>query len=140
MIEYVKEKHLEQLNVLLRYFDIHIENFKILSEHPFSKWLVYIYNDKIVGFLNYYIMYENAELEYIFVSEECRMQSIGFELMNFFINELKKNDCQSITLEVNINNVAAINLYKKFGFQKVSIRKKYYNNDDALLMQRKLGD
>lgn len=140
MIESVNKSHLEQLNTLLKYFDVYIDDYDIIAKHPFSKWIVYILDEKIVGFLNFYIMYEQAELEYIYVSEDYRMNSIGFELMNFFIKEVKNANCNSITLEVNINNIAAINLYKKFGFKMVSIRKKYYNNDDALLMQRKLGD
>ena len=38
-------------------------------------------------------------------------------------------------LEVNENNIPAIKLYEKFNFQKVGLRKKYYNNiDNAILM------
>ena len=40
---------------------------------------------------------------------------------------------------VNINNIPAIKLYEKYNFIKVGIRKKYYNNeDDALIMNKKL--
>ena len=46
----------------------------------------------------------------------------------------------SITLEVNENNLDAIKLYEKFGFEKLGIRKKYYNNtDNALIMTKKLN-
>jgi ribosomal-protein-alanine N-acetyltransferase len=41
-----------------------------------------------------------------------------------------------IMVEVNQNNVQAINLYKKIGFKQIDIRRKYYpNNEDALIMQ-----
>ena len=140
MIDYVKKDQLNELNKLLKYFDTSIENFDIIAKHPFSKWLVYIINNELVGFLNYYLLYENAELEYIYVLDKYRKKGIGFELMNFFINEVKSKKCINITLEVNINNIKAISLYKKFGFEKISIRKNYYGADDALLMLRKLGD
>ena len=43
----------------------------------------------------------------------------------------KKNN---ISLEVNENNESAINLYKKYKFEEVGRRKKYYNKkDDAIL-------
>ena len=45
----------------------------------------------------------------------------------------------SITLEVNSNNLAAIELYKKYGFKNVGLRKKYYNNTfDAIIMTKEL--
>ena len=38
-------------------------------------------------------------------------------------------------MEVNQNNIPAINLYKKYGFNILGTRKKYYNNtDDAIIM------
>ena len=42
-----------------------------------------------------------------------------------------------ITLEVNHTNLIAINLYKKYGFKPVSVRKNYYGSSDAILMVRK---
>ena len=44
---------------------------------------------------------------------------------------------KSITLEVNKNNIPALNLYKKFDFNEVAIRKNYYNGVDGILMERK---
>ena len=38
------------------------------------------------------------------------------------------------SLEVRSSNEAAIELYKTFGFRPVAIRKKYYHNEDALVM------
>jgi ribosomal protein S18 acetylase RimI-like enzyme len=43
---------------------------------------------------------------------------------------------KNIMVEVNQINTPAINLYKKFGFQFVNNRKKYYENKyDALVMK-----
>ena len=40
-----------------------------------------------------------------------------------------------LTLEVRFNNVAAQELYKRFGFLQEGVRKRYYENrDDALVM------
>ena len=44
----------------------------------------------------------------------------------------------NITLEVNINNIGAINLYLKNGFKVVSKREKYYDGTDAYLMLKEV--
>ena len=50
---------------------------------------------------------------------------------------IEKNKNRSITLEVNSTNVPALELYNKLGFEKVAIRKGYYNGVDAYLMRKK---
>ena len=48
------------------------------------------------------------------------------------------NDCESISLEVRSTNKRAISFYKKNGFKIVSIRKKYYDDSDGLLMVKEV--
>ena len=50
---------------------------------------------------------------------------------NAHSNPLSKN---KIYLEVNTNNFAAKSFYYNLGFEEVGIRKRYYNKDDAILM------
>jgi hypothetical protein len=38
------------------------------------------------------------------------------------------------SIEVRQSNNAAINLYKSFGFKEIGTRKKYYKNEDALVL------
>ena len=59
-------------------------------------------------------------------------------LENLIIYSKSKN-LKTITLEVNEHNLYAINLYKKFNFDTVGIRKKYYDGKDtAIIMNKKL--
>ena len=46
-------------------------------------------------------------------------------------------DVSLITLEVNVNNKAAIALYEKFNFEVICKRIFYYGNEDAYLMGRR---
>ena len=55
--------------------------------------------------------------------------------MDFLIDDLS-NPGDKITLEVDVDNKAALALYQKFGFEVISIRKGYYNGQDAYLMGR----
>ena len=62
---------------------------------------------------------------------------IGSTLLQKLIDTAQYQNFKSITLEVNENNLPAINLYSKFLFKKLGIRKKYYNNkDNAIIMTK----
>jgi ribosomal-protein-alanine N-acetyltransferase len=52
------------------------------------------------------------------------------------VDTAKSNGMQSMTLEVRSRNTSAINLYKKYGFTDIAVRKRYYQNpeDDAIIM------
>lgn len=99
---------------------------------------VYLKDDKIIGYISYQIMYERAELNYIFVKEEERKKGIASKMLEYMLNNLKEENIETIDLEVNSLNKKAINLYQKYGFKTVSIRKKYYNGIDGFLMLKEV--
>lgn len=99
---------------------------------------VYLKDDKIIGYISYQIMYERAELNYIFVKEEERKKGIASKMLEYMLNNLKEENIEKIDLEVNSLNKKAINLYQKYGFKTVNIRKKYYNGIDGFLMLKEV--
>ena len=59
----------------------------------------------------------------------------GSFLLENLISFAKKLNIKVITLEVNECNLSAIKLYNKFNFNKVGVRKKYYDGkNDAIIM------
>ena len=63
----------------------------------------------------------------------------GSFLLENLISFAKKLNIKVITLEVNECNLSAIKLYNKFNFNKVGVRKKYYDGKDtAIIMNKKL--
>ncbi len=110
-----------------------LSNYKV-TLNPFNKVIGYYINDILVGFLDYSVMYEKIEINYIFVINEYRRKSIAYNLIKYVVDNY---DFENITLEVNVNNVSAINLYKKLGFKIIGIRKKYYDGIDGYLMEVK---
>ena len=66
-----------------------------------------------------------------------RKSGIGSKLLEKLIQTAKKQNFTSITLEVNENNLPAINLYLKYGFKNVGFRKKYYKNKDSAIIMTK---
>lgn len=118
---------------LVDIFKLYKENYEPMN-NKFAHNFVYAVDNKIVGFVIYTLIYENLEIVDIFIDKENRRKNIGTKLLEkvFIGNENKK-----ITLEVNINNIGAIEFYKKLGFEKVAIRKGYYNGVDGYLMMKK---
>lgn len=109
--------------------------FGVSASLESSCYLGYFLDESLVGYLEYVILYERAELCQIFVLEEFRNRKIGFILMNSLVDICKKFSCYNITLEVNVNNTFAIALYERVGFVKRTLRKGYYRGVDGFLME-----
>ncbi|MBQ8131559.1 MAG: GNAT family N-acetyltransferase [Bacilli bacterium] len=106
---------------------------KDFDSNPFGKYLILKENQEIIGYLYYSDIYERAEINQIEINSIHRNCGKGSKLLEKMILLVDKN----ITLEVKEDNVPAIKLYKKFGFEEKAIRKGYYNGVDGILMERK---
>jgi ribosomal protein S18 acetylase RimI-like enzyme len=110
----------------------------LFNRGPFSHIMVYEDKNEIVGFISYSIIYNRAEIDYIYVEASHRRKNVAYELMEYCIEDVETSGCENITLEVNVNNNVGIHLYEKFGFQVAATRSKYYKGEDGLLMIREL--
>ena len=91
-------------------------------------------DDIIVGFAGILIIMDEANIMNIVTKKDKRKLGIGSLLLEKLIEISKVKKLKSITLEVNEKNVPAINLYKKYNFQQVGVRKKYYDNTDTAIL------
>ena len=134
----IKVDKLDQLQALSRNQSlISIETMEHdLQVNPFGRYLLELENDKIIGYLYYSDIYDRAEINQIEVEVSHRNCGKASKLLKEMLKLVEKN----ITLEVKEDNFAAINLYKKFGFEKKAIRKGYYEGIDGILMERKNKD
>ena len=136
MISELDRNDLIKINELNNSFNYVLKDVKSdLENNPFSNYLIYLIDGKIVGYLNFYLMYEKIEIANFNVLEEYQNKHIGTKLITYLID--KYNNVDNITLEVKESNDKAIHIYEKMGFKKVSIRKGYYNGIDGILMERK---
>ena len=93
----------------------------------------------IVGFAGLKVILDEADIMNIVVKKDFRHNGIGSFLLENLINHSKDLNLKTITLEVNENNLSAIRLYDKFSFDKLGIRKNYYDGkSDASIMSKKL--
>lgn len=125
---------IEIINSFLKEFNTSINTL----DEPFKKYIGYEIDKKLVSFLNYSIMYDRIEIEYIYTQEDYRNQNLATILLNYLVELGINGACKNITLEVRCSNESAINFYLKNGFKKVSIRKNYYKDEDGILMLREL--
>lgn len=119
-------------NVVNKNFSRVYDLDKMFNEE-FNRIYVAEDNDKVIGMLMVVVLYETCEILNIVVDKDYRDKKIASNLLDNLISELDES-VEMITLEVAVNNEPAINLYKKFGFEVISTRKKYYDNVDAYLM------
>ena len=108
-------------------------------ENEMSKYIVAKENDNIVGFAGIIVLPDDIEITNIVTKKSERKKGIGKLLLEKIIEMSRETKKEFISLEVNEKNEIAINLYMKFGFEKVGTRKKYYNGtDDAIIMTKKI--
>jgi ribosomal-protein-alanine N-acetyltransferase len=86
-----------------------------------------------VGFALGRVSFDEAELHRIAVLPEKRRNGAGRELLDRFINACRERGAEKIFLEVRSANTPAVRLYESRGFERISVRKGYYGDDDALV-------
>lgn len=96
-----------------------------------------------VGFIKARIMNDEMEIISLLIDKNFRKKGIGKNLISKILRIAKKNKIKHIFLEVSVENKIAINLYKKFNFNMIGERKKYYNQNgrsiDAYIMRLDLS-
>ena len=115
-----------------------IKEIDTIKTNPFSRKIEYIENDRSIGYLEYSLIYDRMEIDNFFVSEEYRNQGIGTKLLAHLVSLAINYQVINITLEVRVSNQIAKNLYKKFGFREVALRKYYYGDEDGILMEKQV--
>lgn len=116
-------------------------NYNILKDELKSENSKYIrakFNSEIVGFVGIKILFDEADIMNIVVKKDYRNKGIGTILLENLVSLSKKLCLNSLSLEVNEENIPAINLYKKLGFKNIGIRKNYYNEKNGIIMKKNL--
>lgn len=109
--------------------------FKSELENENSRYIIAILNNEIIGFAGIWQVIDEAHITNIVVRKDFRKLGIGSLLLEKLIDICKNlESINSITLEVNEDNITAQKLYEKFNFKVLGKRKNYYNNKAAIIM------
>ena len=112
-----------------------------LCENQFAHLYVLEDQHKVIGYVDVWIIYEQAQIATIGVCQDYQGQGCGHQLMAYALNQCENAHCEVMSLEVRVSNTKAIALYERCGFCKEALRKNYYqdNHEDAYLMIKKIG-
>lgn len=91
-------------------------------------------NDKIIGYIGLYEYDDDLSIIGIALIKEYQNRGIGTRLLKKAKEVARKMSKKSISLEVDVLNTSAISFYNKNNFVVTNIRKKYYKDNDALVM------
>ena len=91
---------------------------------------------EILGYAGMYSIHPEGYILNIAVDEKFRGHKIGSKMVLNLLNHAKNLGLEFLSLEVRKSNIAAINLYKKFGFKGIAVRKDFYDKpkEDAVIM------
>ena len=103
---------------------------------PNTVFLVAEENNKILGYIGMYLSIDEGEITNVAVAPEMRCRGIGGMLLAEAKKEAESRSVGKIVLEVRCSNDSAIRLYERKGFQKVGVRKGFYEfpKEDADIM------
>lgn len=140
-IEKMNLNHLNELQgILISDFD-DFWSFSTLKEeleNENSSYIIGKINNEIIGFAGLKIIFDQADIMNIVIKKTYRNQGIGTLLLENLILLAKDLNISTLFLEVNEQNKPAIHLYEKLGFEKLGVRKKYYNNNNGIIMKKNL--
>ncbi|MBQ9117897.1 MAG: ribosomal protein S18-alanine N-acetyltransferase [Clostridia bacterium] len=103
--------------------------------------LHYVYEEagEVVGYLIGTALFEQAEIANVATHPSHRKKGLAKALMDVFEREVKTRGAEECFLEVRVGNLPALALYHGNGYEKVSVRKKYYpDGEDAFVMKKTL--
>lgn len=91
---------------------------------------------QMIGMACLWSIVSEAHITLLAIHPEHRHQGLGQLLLLTLLKEAIARQLEWATLEVNEGNLAALNLYQKYGFQIAGKRKNYYQStgDDALVL------
>jgi ribosomal-protein-alanine N-acetyltransferase len=135
-----------QMSDLDQIMEIEHESFSM----PWSRWMFereledpershfFVVKDdkKVMGYIGFWIVFDEAHIVTIAVRKEHRHKGFGTMLMSYALMSAVQLGATRATLEVRTSNFTAQSLYEKFGFERISIRKGFYTDtgEDAYIM------
>lgn len=92
--------------------------------------------ENVCGGCAMFFILDEGDITNVAVFPEYQNQGIATKLLEYAIEDGRKNGLKEFTLEVRVSNVPAIRAYEKVGFEEEGIRPGFYSHpkEDALIM------
>jgi len=111
--------------------------YELESSPDRSRLLVTEHNGTITGYIVYWLIEDAGEILDLAVAPRFRRKGIARGLVRGTIVDMEGRGARMIHLEVRPSNVAALALYRHYGFEKAYVRPAYYDKprEDAWVLR-----
>jgi [ribosomal protein S18]-alanine N-acetyltransferase len=112
-----------------------------LNDQPRTRYyVVALVDDEIVGYAGLFAAGDQADVQTIAVLADRQRTGIGSAMLTELLAEAVRRGAQSIFLEVRADNPGAQAVYGGFGFERIGVRRGYYEDGtDAIMMKKDLN-
>lgn len=92
---------------------------------------------RLGGYIAFSLIADEMEILNLAVHPDFRKRKLGTSLLKHSFGVCKDEGIEKSFLDVKVTNTPAIELYRKFGYEQIGVRKKYYpdTKEDALLFR-----
>lgn len=107
-----------------------------VADNPASRCWVAEVDGRIVGMIVAWLFVDEVHIATIATHPDFRRQGIAQKLLTHTLHYTMNEGALTSFLEVRESNLAAQEMYRKFGYENSGRRKRYYkdNDEDAILM------
>jgi len=93
-------------------------------------------NSELIGYGGVAFNGAEADLQTLVIRPSHQRQGLASELLEKLLAKTKTTNAKRVFLEVVFDNNSAIELYKKFKFEQIAVRQKYYPNGKAAVIMQ----
>nr|WP_321257229.1 ribosomal protein S18-alanine N-acetyltransferase [uncultured Pseudodesulfovibrio sp.] len=91
----------------------------------------------LAGYIAFSLIEDEMEILNLAIRPEFRRHGLAALLLADSFRVCEENNIKKSFLDVKVSNEPALSLYRKFGYKKIGVRKRYYpdTKEDALLFR-----
>lgn len=115
--------------------------FQSELDNPLSRIDLFWQDCRLAGFLCAWRVCRELNILNVATAPHMRRRGVARALLAQVLDRNLRAGLDRVLLEVRVSNVAAINLYRTFGFREIDRRLRYYSDgEDALVMELLAAD
>jgi len=110
--------------------------YEVMGNPVARCWVAETDDKRIAAMLVLWLIIDEAHVATLATHPDFRQQGIGAQILTAALKDAAEAGATHTLLEVREKNEAALNMYRKFGFEVAGRRPRYYkdNGEDAILM------
>lgn len=91
--------------------------------------------DEVAGYAGAAVNGTEADVMTVAVAPRAQGAGVGSLLMGALVHAVRERGARQVVLEVRADNAAAQRLYARHGFERIAVRRGYYDGVDAWIMR-----